>query len=459
MSLDIIFNPKSICIIGASRDKGKVGNVILQNMSREFKGKIYLIHPVAQEINGIRCFRTVQDLPESPDIAVISLPPEKTIEYLEELGKKGCKVSIPVSGGFGEQGEKGKQLEMKIKNICEKYGMRVIGPNTVGVIVPRVGLNTALTEIDKTTFPRDGKVSFISQSGALGLLSMDAASDNGMGFSSFISLGNEADVTENDAYDLVSKDTGTQSIALYLEKISDTEDFLKKSRDISRTKGIVLMKGGQSEAGNRATSLHTGSLFKSNFSLRGIFNQHGIIQAFNETQLLDYALALAYGKPVMGDRIAIITSAGGVGVVSSDILENKGFRVSRPSKNLEERLRKIISPIASPFNPIDMTAEATDEQYEKLLKEIESSGEYDSIIVFALFQTAGVTEGLIDILRSFNEKGRIPFVVGVLGGEYTKNMIRKMLSLGIPTFPSIERATDGVWALRERGKFMRRFQK
>ncbi len=459
MSLETIFNPKSICIIGASRDRGKVGNVILQNVSREFKGKIYLIHPVAQDINGIKCFRSVQELPESPDIAVISLPPEKTIESLEELGKKGCKISIPVSGGFGEQGEKGKQLERKIKEICSRYGMRVIGPNTVGVIVPRVGLNTALTEIDKTTFPKDGKVSFISQSGALGLLSMDAASDIGMGFSSFISLGNEADVTENDAYNIVAKDNRTRSIALYLEKISDTEEFLQKSREISKTKGIVLMKGGQSEAGNRATSLHTGSLFRSNFSLRGIFNQHGIIQAFNETQLLDYALALAYGKPVMRERIAIITSAGGVGVVSSDLLENKGFKVSRPSSDLEERLRKIISPIASPLNPIDMTAEATDNQYERILYEIESSGEYDSVIVFALFQTAGVTEGLIDILSNYNENGKMPFVVGVLGGEYTKNMVRKMLYLGIPTFPSIERAIDGVWALRERGKFVRRFQK
>lgn len=457
MSLDIIFKPNTICIVGASRDRGKVGNVILQNVSRDFKGKIFLIHPVADEINGIKCYRTVRDLPSSPDVAVISLPPQKTIETLEELGKIGCKVSIPVSGGFGEQGEKGKELEKNIRGISQKYGMRVIGPNTVGVIIPRIGLNTALTEIDKTTFPKDGKVSFISQSGALGLLSMDAASDIGMGFSSFISLGNEADVNEIDAFDVVARDSETNSIALYLEKISNTEEFLRMSREISRKKGIVLMKGGQSEAGNRATSLHTGSLFKSNFSLKGIFKQHGIIQAFSETQLLDYSLAMAYGKPIMGDRVAIITSAGGVGVVSSDLLENKGFSVSRPSQSLELRLKGIISPLASPLNPIDMTAEATDEQYEKLLWEIDRSGEYDAIIVFALFQTAGVTENLIGILDKFNREGRIPFIVGVLGGEYTKSMMRKMLSLGIPTLSQIDRATDGLWVLRERGKYVRRF--
>ena len=454
MGLEAIFEPNSVCVIGASRERGKVGNVILQNIASNFSGRIFLIHPIAQEIEGLRCYKSVDELPEPPDIAVISLPPEKSVDYLESLGKKGCKVSIPVSGGFGESGSRGKELEISIKKIAEKYGMRVIGPNTVGVIIPRSGLNTALTEAEKSTFPSEGALSFISQSGALGLLSMDAASDWGLGFSSFVSLGNEADVSENDVLELVGRDKETKSIALYLEKINNVENFLSICKRISKEKGIVLLKGGLGESGNRATSLHTGSLFRTNFSLRGIFAQHGIIQALDETQLLDYGMALSYGRPIFGKRIAVVTSAGGVGVVSSDLLEMKGFTLPKPSGTIEKEIRKIISPLGSPFNPFDMTAEATDDQYEGLIKVLEKSGEYDAVLVFALFQTAGVSRKMIDILSKFNRESSLPIVVGIIGGEKSKEILRKVIKKEVPAYPSIDRATNGLWVLGERGKYL-----
>ncbi|MEM0134769.1 MAG: CoA-binding protein [Thermoplasmatales archaeon] len=458
MNIDDIFSVNSVCLIGASREEGKIGNVVLKNLKKSFRGEIILVHPVAEEIEGIRCYKSVDSIPHSVDLGVISLPSKKAVDAVQALAAKGCKICIPVAGGFGEQGEEGKRLEDEMREVTARSGTRIIGPNCVGVIIPRLGLNTALTTGEKTEFPSDGPIGFISQSGALGLLTMDEFSESGVGFSSFVSLGNEIDVDETDMVKTLENDKETRSIAVYLEKISEIDEFLKVCRETSRNKGIVVLKGGQTDSGSRATSLHTGSLLKTSFSLRGIFRQNGIIQANNEIELIDFASALSYTKPVRGKRVAVVSSAGGVGVIATDVLENQGFKVNRTSDQLAEKIRSVISQIGSPFNPIDMTAEATNIQYEHVIQELDKSGEYDSILAFVLFQTFGVTEEIIEFLSRFNKSSNVPLVVGVIGGQYTREIFRKMVQSGIATFPTIQRAANALGALYERGEFLRRFE-
>ncbi|MGC8644678.1 MAG: acetate--CoA ligase family protein [Thermoplasmata archaeon] len=457
MNLSKIFEVKRVCVIGASREPGKVGNVILRNLKRNFKGDIFAVHPSAEEIEGVRCYRSIDSIPGKIDLAVISLPAGKTMDVIKSLASSGCSFCIPIAGGFGEQGESGKSMEEEMRSIARESGMRIIGPNTVGVIIPRIGLNTALTTEEKSEFPVDGKVGFISQSGALGLLTMDEFTDLGVGFSAFFSLGNEADVDETDAIEALGSYDRTGSIALYLERISRVEQFLSKCREVSRHKGIVAMKGGRTESGNRATSLHTGSLMKTSFSLTSIFRQHGIVEASNEVELIDFASALALSRPVFGKRIAVVTSAGGVGVIATDLLERAGFSVKKPSEKLAGKIMKDISPIGSPFNPIDMTAEATDSQYEAVINDISDSGEYDAILAFVLFQTFGVTERIVDFLGKYVREGKLPIVVGTIGGLFSREMTRKLLASGVPTYPSVQRGISSLAALAERGKYLRRF--
>jgi acyl-CoA synthetase (NDP forming) len=452
-----IFNVKTVTIVGVSREQGKIGNIILSNLLKNFNGRIFLVHPTADQIQGIKCYKNVELLPEPPDLAVVSLPASKAVGAIRSLAIRGCRICIPVAGGFGESGEKGKQLEGEMKDIASQYGVRIIGPNTVGIIVPRIGLNTALTTGEKTQFPSDGHIGFISQSGALGLLSIDEFSNMNVGFSAFLSLGNEVDVDETDALIVLGEDKSTSSISLYLEKLGRVEEFLNQARNISKHKGIVVLKGGQTEAGNRATALHTGSLFRTGFSMKSLFRQYGIIPATDELELMDYSIALSYGKPVFGNRVAVITSAGGVGVTSSDILESHGFRVPKVSESLRIKIAEDIADIGSSANPIDLTAEATDEQYEKVMSNINESDEFDSMLVFVLFQTQGVTENIIGFLQDFNKGNNKPIVVGTIGGRYAMDGLRKMISAGIPTYPSISRSVKALSALRERGLFLRRY--
>ncbi|MEM3225327.1 MAG: hypothetical protein QXI13_04360, partial [Thermoplasmatales archaeon] len=298
---------------------------------------------------------------------------------------------------------------------------------------------------------------FISQSGALGLLTMDEFTDLGIGFSAFFSLGNEADVEEAEVIEALGSDPETRSIAIYLERISDVSSFLERCREVSRIKGIVAIKGGRTEAGNRATSLHTGSIMKTGFSITSIFRQYGIIEANNEIELLDFASALALSRPITGKRIAVVTSAGGVGVIASDLLEKYGFVVNKPSDELVREIRKNISQIGSPFNPIDMTAEATNEEYEAVISSIGNSNEYDGILAFVLFQTFGVTEGIINFLSKYVKEGKVPIVVGTIGGKYSREMTRRLLASGVPTYPTIQRSVSALAALAERGRYLRRF--
>ena len=456
--LDKLISSDSIAVVGASSHPNKIGYVVLENLkSNGYKGRIYPVNPKGGEILGFKVYPSINDVPEQVDLSVITLPAEVTVKIFEDVAKKS-KFIIPIAGGFGETGKEGKERERKILEIARKYNARIIGPNTVGIYIPRTGVNTALVVPERSRFPRDGDIAFITQSGALGLLTMDSVSMYNVGFSSFINLGNRVDVNENELLQYFGDDEKSKVVIMYIESFANGREFMQISRDVSKKKPIVVLKAGRTKRGGRAASLHTGALGGSDAVVNGAFKQCGVIRAYDEIELVDYARALAYGKPIKGNRIAVVTSAGGVGVVTTDYIESEvrgiGMKMAELSDETKRKIREEVMPFASVENPVDMTAQASDDDYDGVLAALNEDPNVDVILVYALFQTPLISEKLVDIITKWHRVGNKPIVVGTIGSEFALRMMRKFEDNKVPVYPSIERSVKALRVLRDRAKLL-----
>ena len=457
-----LINPKSVAVIGASSNPQKIGHVVLKNLKmNNYRGRVYPINPKGGEILGYRVYEDIKSVPEEKiDLSVITLPAEITVKIIDDVAKKS-KFVIPIAGGFGETGEEGKKREEILKEAVKKYGTRIVGPNTVGIYIPSTGVNTALIVPERSSFPPDGDIAFITQSGALGLLTMDAFSIYDVGFSYFINLGNRVDVNENELLKFFGDDEKSGVIALYIESFSNGRDFMDISRRISKRKPIVILKAGRTKKGGKAASLHTGALGGSDAVADGAFKQCGVIRAYDEVELVDYSRALSHGKPIPGDRIAVVTSAGGVGVVTTDYIESEvrgiGMKMAELRDETKRKIREEIVPFASVENPIDMTAQASDDNYDGVIEALNRDDNVDAILVYALFQTPLISEKLVDIIAKWAKKGK-PMVVGVIGSDFAIRMLREFEKRKVPAYPSIERCVKALKVLRERYKILRRLR-
>ncbi len=456
---DRLINPGSIAVIGASHNPQKIGYVVLKNLvSHGYRGEVYPVNPKGGEILGYRVYTNVEDIPPV-DLSVITLPAELTVKVFEDVAKKS-KFIIPIAGGFGETGKEGKEREKKILEIAKKYNARIIGPNTVGIYIPSTGVNTALVVPERSRFPGDGDIAFITQSGALGLLTMDSVAMYNVGFSAFINLGNRIDVNENELLEFFGSDERSKVVIMYIESFRDGREFMRIAREVTRKKPIVVLKAGRTKRGGRAASLHTGALGGSDAVADGAFKQCGVIRAYDEVELVDYARALAYGKPIHGDRVAVVTSAGGVGVVTTDYIESQergiGMKMAELSEETKRRIKEEVVPFASMENPVDMTAQASDEDYDGVLEALNSDPNVDAILVYALFQTPLISERLVDIITRWHREGDKPIVVGTIGSEFAMRMLARFEENKVPAYPSIERAVKALRVLRDRGEILRR---
>ena len=456
---DRLINPGSIAVIGASHNPQKIGYVVLKNLvSHGYRGEVYPVNPKGGEILGYRVYTNVEDIPPV-DLSVITLPAELTVKVFEDVAKKS-KFIIPIAGGFGETGKEGKEREKKILEIAKKYNARIIGPNTVGIYIPSTGVNTALVVPERSRFPGDGDIAFITQSGALGLLTMDSVAMYNVGFSAFINLGNRIDVNENELLEFFGSDERSKVVIMYIESFRDGREFMRIAREVTRKKPIVVLKAGRTKRGGRAASLHTGALGGSDAVADGAFKQCGVIRAYDEVELVDYARALAYGKPIRGDRVAVVTSAGGVGVVTTDYIESQergiGMKMAELSEETKRRIKEEVVPFASVENPVDMTAQASDEDYDGVLEALNSDPNVDAILVYALFQTPLISERLVDIITRWHREGDKPIVVGTIGSEFAMRMLARFEENKVPAYPSIERAVKALRVLRDRGEILRR---
>ena len=454
---DDLFSPASIAIIGASMDENKIGNVILRNLiSSGFSGKVYPVNPSYSEIMDLKCYPSVKDIGDPTSIAVIVLPAHVVPQTVEDCISAGVKFLIIISGGFAETGLEGKKLSDRILSLIRNSGTRLIGPNTVGLYLPYSNINTTLTSYSRVSFPPPGNIGFISQSGALGLLTMDAISEYGIGISAFINLGNRLDVDETEFLDFFESDSRTGSVAIYMESVADGRSFYERIRRFNSRKPLVILKAGRTEQSAMAASLHTGAMASNDSIFNGMLSQAGSVRAYDETELIDYARVLAYSKQMTGNRIAVLTTAGGVGVISTDYISDsrsmKPLQMARLSENTKDQIRKVIVPYGSAQNPIDLTADGSVNDYDRVLEILMRDDDVDAVLVYALPQTPKMDIGVVDVVEKHVKAGK-PIVVGVLGYKIAKQLLVEFERRKIPAYPSVHRSVKSLGALYEYSAF------
>ncbi len=380
-ALRLFFNPRSIAVIGASKKRGTIGGEVFHNLlSYGFAGPVYPVNPTADVVQSVPAYKSVEDIPGLVDLAVVVVPEKFVIETVKQCGRKGVKALVVISAGFGETGKDGQAKQAELMRVCRAAGMRLIGPNCMGIINadPAVRMDATFAP----GVPPTGRVGFSSQSGALGLAIIELANSLGLGISTFVSVGNKADISGNDLLRYWEHDANTEVILLYLESFGNPKKFSKIARRVGRKKPIVVVKSGRSAAGARATSSHTGALIAaSDVTVDALFRQSGVIRTDTLEELFDVASLLVNQPLPRGNRVAIITNAGGPGILGADACEARGLEVPVLSKETQETLRSYLPAGAGIGNPVDMIASATAEQYGRTVEVAAADPNVDSLIV------------------------------------------------------------------------------
>jgi acetate---CoA ligase (ADP-forming) len=399
-ALKLFFEPRGVAVIGASRQRGTIGGEILHNLlSYGFKGPVYPVNPSATEIEGVPAFASIEDVPGPVDLAVIVVPAAAVVEVASACARKGVKALVVISAGFSETGAEGKARQAELVAVCRGAGMRLIGPNCMGIA------NTNPDVLLDATFapgvPPRGRVGFSSQSGALGLAIMEFASSLGLGISTFVSVGNKADISGNDLLRYWESDDDTDVILLYLESFGNPKKFSEIARRVGRSKPIAVVKSGRSAAGARATSSHTGALIAaSDVTVDALFRQAGVVRTDTLAELFDVASLLANQPLPRGSRVGIITNAGGPAILCADACEARGLEVPVLSDDSQARLREFLPAGASVGNPVDMIASAPAEHYRRAIEIAGIDENVDSLVV--IFTPPLVTRA-DDVARSIVE--------------------------------------------------------
>ncbi|MGB8953668.1 MAG: acetate--CoA ligase family protein [Candidatus Aminicenantales bacterium] len=382
--LSSVFYPKSIAVIGASRQEGSVGQSLLANIiGSRFQGIIYPVNPKADGILGIKAYPRVIDIPDAVDLAVIVVPSRAVAPVLEECGMKKVKGAIVISAGFKEIGGEGLELERQVRQIIKKYNIVLVGPNCLGVINtdPQSSMNATFG----TRMPKEGNIAFISQSGALCVAVLNYAREANIGFSKFISMGNKAGLTENDLLFYLKNDPKTDVILMYLEDLVNGRDFMSIAREITsvptRAKPIIALKAGRTRLGAKAASSHTGSLAGSDKVYDAVFEQSGVLRVDTLEELFDYVKAFSSQPLPKGNNVAILTNSGGPGILATDSCIRYGLNIAPLGQSTIQTLRKILPSTASINNPIDLIAEAQEKQYEISLEALLKDRNIHSAIV------------------------------------------------------------------------------
>ncbi|MDQ1279227.1 MAG: acetyltransferase [Thermoproteota archaeon] len=378
LNLDKIFNPKSIALIGASDEEGSVGYLLMRNLTKSgYNGKVFPVNIRKAEILGIKAYSNVGVIPDAVDLAIIATPAKTVPDVLEQCGKKGILGVIIISSGFKEAGQEGKALEEKITSIAKSYGIRIVGPNCLGVIRPSINLNA--TFVNK--MPISGNIAFISQSGALGAAILDWAAHESTGFSNFISVGSMVDVDFGDLIDYFGTDSKTRSILMYIEGITETRKFMSAARHFARTKPIIAVKAGRFSESAKAAASHTGSLAGESMVYDAAFKRVGIVCVSEIEDLFNTAEVLGKQPNPKGPNLAIITNAGGPGVMSTDALISRGGKLATLSPKTLEALNKVLPPFWSKANPIDILGDAKADRYRAATEICLRDDEIDGLLI------------------------------------------------------------------------------
>jgi acetyl coenzyme A synthetase (ADP forming)-like protein len=444
--LDKFFNPESVAVIGASTNAEKLGYAVVKNLSDggySKKGKVYPINPTALEILGFKAYPSVLEVPDSIDLAVIVIPYPHVPEALRTCGQKGIPSAIVISAGFREAGKEGLERELELVQICHEYNLRLIGPNCLGVIDSYTPLNASFA----AGTPPSGPLAFMSQSGALGTAVLDIALAGHLGLSKFVSLGNKADVSEIDLLQTWVKDDNSKVILIYSEGMPSGQEFIRVAREVTRQKPVVAIKSGVTQAGSRAVSSHTGSLAGSEQAYQAAFLQAGILRAESMESLFDMALALGYQPPLKGDRIAIITNAGGPGILATDALEKSGLTLARFELETIHALEQYLPDAASAANPVDVLGDARADRYKFAFESIVADPNVDGIMVLLTPHAMTEIDATAQAIGSLAKRNNIPVIGCFMGESRIQKGIAILTSFGVPNYPFPERAASAFHAM------------
>ncbi len=449
MDLDAFFNPKSIAVIGVSREPRKFGHVIFKNfVDSGFEGKIYAINPKAEMILGFPAYPLLKDIPGKVDLAIIAVPAQLVPSQIEACVSKNVKAAVIISGGFKETGEKGAELEREVKEKAAGSDLRVIGPNCIGVYNPSSHVDTLFLPSYRLARPKAGSIAFITQSGAFGSAVLDWAASQGIGISKFVSIGNKVDVDEVDLLEYLSKDKDTNCIAAYVESIDRGREFLKVASMVTDKKPIVVLKGGLTPEGANAALSHTGSLAGSPRIYESAFRQAGAIQALSVDELFDCARILAYMPvPKTKGGLAIVTNGGGFGVIATDEASRLGIKMASLSPETVNALKEKLPDYAIPRNPLDLVGDADVERYRIALNAVSCDPNVGLILVIALLQTSYLESDVVDAITESRVTCGKPVVVCSTGGDFTKILFKMLEDDHIPSYVTPERAIRAIDAL------------
>jgi acetyltransferase len=450
--LEKMFYPASVAVIGASKEKGKVGRAVLDNLVAGFGGRIYPINPKADEIDGLKCYRSVLDVPGEIDLAVVVIPAKLVPGAVKECGEKGIRYLVIISAGFKEVGPEGARLENEVKTIAKQYGIRIVGPNCLGIINTISKCNASFAR----GMPPRGNVSIITQSGALGTAILDWSEMTDVGFVNFVSLGNKADLNEIDFMQAWENDSETQVILAYLEGITDGQRFMQVAREVSKRKPVVVVKSGRTSAGARAVSSHTGSLAGSDAAYDAAFAQSGVLRANTMDEFFDLAGGFSAQPIPGGDRVAIVTNAGGPGILATDACEKYGLKLASLSTETIGSLKTTLPPAASLYNPVDVLGDASAGLYKFALETVLADPGVDGVIVLATPQAMTDVKGIAEIVINIKKTTDKPVLPGFMGGVEMEKGVHVLENNGLLNYDDPERAAYTMRMLTRYGKIRNR---
>jgi len=453
------FQPESVAVIGASSKPGKVGYAIMSNLvlgaegqlGGGFRGKVYPVNPAGGEIFRHRAYRKVGDIPDRVDLAVIAVPAAGVLDVMEECAAKGIKAVILISSGFSESGSDGKARERLAVERAHGHGMRLLGPNCLGVINTTNRLNTTFA---KKAPPR-GPISFVSQSGAICTSVIEYSSEEYMGFANFVSIGNKCDLDDADIIEYYAQDPETRCISIYMESAKGGRRFYDALRKVVSRKPVVILKAGRTAIGAKAASSHTGALAGSDIAYDAAIREAGAIRARTMLELFDFSRALAYQPPVMGDGIAILSNAGGPAVIAADVAQDLGLPLSRLTDETIGKIDGVCPPTWNHGNPVDVIGDADLARYTAVLDILINAPEVHGIITIvgpqAVMDLGDVARAIVEMSGTTSK----PFCASMVGvvSQASENYLDEH---GIPEMEVPERPVRAMKALYHRGLYLRR---
>lgn len=454
--LDNFFNPKTIAVIGASRTPGKVGHDILKNLTQYgYQGVLYPINPEAPEILGLKAYPSIMDVPGEIGLAIVVVPPKSVLEVIGQCGKKGIDSAVIITAGFKESGSEGTKLEDELVKKSKESGVRFIGPNCLGIIDSHSRINASFAK----GMPSEGNIGFFSQSGALGIAVLDLAMSEDVGFSKFISMGNKADISDEEIMQALAEDENTKVIIGYIEGVRDGRKFVEIASQVSKKKPLVILKSGITSSGIKAASSHTGALSGRETSFDAAFKQSGVIRVQTVGELFNYALAFANQPLPQGPNVAIITNSGGPGILAADACDKLGLQLVPLHKEIVDQLRTFLPPFASFYNPVDILGDATAERYEKALYTVVQDDKVNGILVLltptAVVDVEGTAKAIANIAHLIDK----PILTSFMGRKSVESGSKILMKYHVPNYNYPEHAVSSFSAMYKYNVWIKRPEK